>query len=70
MDILDEKIIDFMIDISEENIRNSMLEILDILLIDRTTTTQKKSIILYGQMITIKNMVSNSMHQQNKLLLS
>ena len=46
MDILDEKIIDFMIDISEENIRNSMLEILDILLIDRTTTTQKKSIIL------------------------
>ena len=61
---------DFMIDISEENIRNSMLEILDILLIDRTTTTQKKSIILYGQMITIKNMVSNSMHQQNKLLLS
>ena len=67
---MDEKIIDFMIDISEENIRNSMLEILDILLIDRTTTTQKKSIILYGQMITIKNMVSNSMHQQNKLLLS
>ena len=66
---MDEKIIDFMIDISEENIRNSMLEILDILLIDRTTT-QKKSIILYGQMITIKNMVSNSMHQQNKLLLS
>lgn len=67
---MDEKIIDFMIDISEENIKNSMLEILDILLIDRTTTTQKKSIILYGQMITIKNMVSNSMHQQNKLLLS
>ena len=33
MDILDEKIMDFMIDISEENIRNSMPEILDILLI-------------------------------------
>ena len=33
---------DFMIDISEENIRNSMPEILDILLIDRTTTTPKK----------------------------
>ena len=33
---------DFMIDISEENIRNSMPEILDILLIDRTTTTHKK----------------------------
>ena len=31
-----------MIDISEENIRNSMPEILDILLIDRTTTTPKK----------------------------
>ena len=66
---MDEKIIDFMIDISEENIRNSMPEILDILLIDRTTTTQKKSIILYGQMITIKNTVLNSMHQQHKLQL-
>ena len=32
-----------MIDISEENIRNSMPEILDILLIDRTTTTPKKN---------------------------
>ncbi|WP_314111161.1 restriction endonuclease [uncultured Granulicatella sp.] len=39
---MDEKIMDFMIDISEENIRNSMPEILDILLIDRTTTTPKK----------------------------
>ena len=33
---------DFMIDISEENIRDSIPEILDILLIDRTTTTPKK----------------------------
>ena len=39
---MDEKKLDFMIDISEENIRNSMPEILDILLIDRTTTTPKK----------------------------
>jgi len=42
VDILDEKIMDFMIDISEENIRDSIPEILDILLIDRTTTTPKK----------------------------
>ena len=42
MNILDENKLDFMIDISEENIRNSMPETLDILLIDRTTTTPKK----------------------------
>ena len=39
---MDKNKLDFMIDISEENIRNSMPEILDILLIDRTTTTPKK----------------------------
>ena len=39
---MNEKKLDFIIDISEENIRNSMPEILDILLIDRTTTTPKK----------------------------